>query len=326
MTLPAASRSPAQTFAHREMLGADPNANPWRLVRDPAPLEQDRPLPSPTRDSATLKADLDAHGYCLVANALTASEIEALQCRSAEQYRNEARLDPNRKGAYGDERVYNLLNKGKIFQSVLEVPLVVDLVEHLLGESFLLSSLSSITTKPGSLAQALHIDQVYLGFPTPVPVVCNAVWMLNDFTDENGGTRIIPGSHRWSPDRVATHHEGLALSGEDGSENPPGTIAAEAPAGTCMIFEGRLLHGMGRNRTKDRTRSGIFAYYCRPFMRQFENPFLSIPDKTMMSLSVEVRSQLGYRPWVFMGGVQRPGLAPPLDRVRPDDIIGELHD
>ena len=255
--------SGAGASQQRETLAADANSDPWRLMNQSVLADVDRPLPQPTRDLAALKADLDVHGYCFIANALNAQDVEALRARSAEQYRNEARLGPDtdRKGGYGDERVWNLLNKGEIFQNVVAVELIDELVGHLLGEAFLLSSFSSITTKPGSLAQALHIDQVYLGFPTPVPLVCNAVWMLDDFTEENGGTRVIPGSHRWTPEQVEAQHEGLTFSGGDGLANPAGTIAAQAPAGTCMVFEGRLLHGMGCNRTETETRSGLFAYY-----------------------------------------------------------------
>ena len=92
-----------------------------------------------------------------------------------------------------------------------------------------------------------------------------------------------------------------------------------------MVFDGRLLHGAGSNCTSDQARHALFAYYCRPFIRQLENPFLSIDDSVMMSFSPEIRKQLGYQSWAFCGGCEGPGRAPPLDIVRPTRRIGVMH-
>ncbi|WP_421849238.1 phytanoyl-CoA dioxygenase family protein [Novosphingobium sp.] len=302
---------------------ADEMTRVWRYLAQPM-VEPGRALPVPTRDLAALIADYDTHGYCLVANAADPELVTALKTRIVEQFAGELAVGRALQNPYGDERITNLLAKGDVFQRIFLQPLIDDVVEHALGDSFIISTVASVRTKPRSLAQGLHIDQSYVGIPTPMALVCNAVWLLDDFTDANGATRIIPGSHRWSPEKIAQMHEGLAPSGGDGLADPAGTIAAEAPAGTCMIFDGRLLHGTGRNKTTDQTRSAVFAYYCRPFVRQFENPFLSIPDDKMMSFSPELRQQIGYRPWTMVGGCEAPGMPAPLDVVRPLQHLGAL--
>jgi len=279
-------------------------------------------LPKPTRDIDKLKADFDHYGYCLVAEAVSDDDRQAMLDRIVEQYEGELEAGIALQTPQKDARCVNLLTKGEIFQQCLLNPLTDMLLEHALGDSFLVSEFGSVRTVPGSLAQGLHIDQSYIGFPTPVPVVANTVLMLEDWEEETGATRFVPGSHRWSPAKLASMHEGIGLANGDGLKNPSRSIAAEAPAGTCMVFDGRALHGTGRNRSKNRTRTGIFVYHCRPWMRQFENPFLSIPDDVMMSLPMEIRARLGYRPWFLTGGCEAPGMPPPMDKVRPTSFVG----
>ncbi len=295
----------------------------WRCLGKAKP-QADRPLPRPTRSVDDLIADLDSHGYCFVAEALPLDVVAEMKNRLDEQIEGERSIGRGLLPATNDERISNLLNKGAVFAKVVADPLVDTLLSHLLDDAFLLGLVGAVKTLPGSLAQGLHIDQAYMGFPTPVPVAANTVWMLDDFTDENGGTRVVPGSHLWSPEAVEAHHEHLGVAAGDGLENPPGTIAAQAPAGSCMVFDARILHGTGRNRTTDVIRRGIFCYYGRGYMRQFENPFLSIDDDVMMSLDPEVRCQLGYRPWFYFGGCEMSGLAAPLDVVRPVSRVGVL--
>lgn len=281
-------------------------------------------LPVPTRNVARLKRDLAGYGYCLIADAVASDVRKAMLERVVEQYEGEREAGVALPSPTRDARLTNLLMKGEVFRNCVLHPIADAVLEHALGEGFLLSSLGSVRTLPGSLAQGLHIDQTYVGFPTPVPLVCNTVWMLEDWTEETGATRFVPGSHRWSPEKLGSLHEGIGLANGDGKDNPPGSVALEAPAGTCLVFDGRALHGTGANKSADKTRTGVFAYYCRPFLRQFENPFLSIDDRTMMSLPGELRAQLGYRPWFLTGGFECPGRPAPMNVVRPVDRIGAM--
>ena len=76
------------------------------------------------------------------------------------------------------------------------IPNVLPIVERVLDPGCLVSSLSSIAIGPGESAQPIHADDQLIPLPKPhVPTVCNTMWALTDFTEENGATRIIPGSH-----------------------------------------------------------------------------------------------------------------------------------
>ncbi|WP_448577456.1 phytanoyl-CoA dioxygenase family protein [Thermaurantiacus sp.] len=325
---PAETSPDGDLFAMSEHIAG---TNPYRHVRTEdlpdgsLPEMPAGPLPQPTRDPERLLADFDTFGWCLIADAIDDATREHMLERLDSQYRAEQKLGLALETPQRDARVTNLLMKGAIFQRALLNPLADQVLEHALGEDFLLSVIGSVRTGPGSLAQGLHIDQAYVGFPTPVAMVCNTVTMLEDFTEEVGATRIVPGSHRWPPRKVKELNEGIGLAGGTGLENPPHTVAAEAPAGSCMVFDGRLLHGTGRNKSADKTRAGIFAYYCRPFLRQFENPHLSIDEATLASLPSPIRMRLGWRPWMLLGGSQAPGMPLPPDRLRPDRFVGELH-
>src|SRR5215468_5647737 len=93
-------------------------------------------------------------------------------------------------------RIYNLLVHGKLYEQIPVHPAVLPIVEGVLDEGCLISSLSSIGIDPGERAQPIHADDQLLPLPKPhVATVCNTMWALTDFTEENGATRVIPGSH-----------------------------------------------------------------------------------------------------------------------------------
>lgn len=137
----------------------------------------------------------------------------------------------------------------------------------------------------------LHSDQGYVPLEIQIPLVANVMWMLDDFTDANGATRVVPGSHRagWHPDPA----------------DPPATLAATGPAGSALVFDGRLWHGTGRNVT-DQPRHGLLTYFSRPFIRPQENCTLSVADEVLESASPWLEELLGFRVWRTLGGVEGP--------------------
>jgi len=144
----------------------------------------------------------------------------------------------------------------------------------------LVSSLSSISIMPGETAQPIHADDQLIPIPKPhPPVVCNTMWALTDFTEENGATRIVPGSHLWdhNPDYFGTYD----------------TIAAEMPKGSVLIWHGSLWHGGGANRSDSR-RVGIAMNYCAGYIRQQENQQLGIPRAIAKGFEPRLRELVGY--------------------------------
>ncbi len=184
---------------------------------------------------------------------------------------------------YKTMRIYNLLNHGEVFWRVPLHDNVLPVAERALDPELLLSSLSAITLGPGQEAQPLHEDTQQIPLPRPRPAIAlNAIWALSDFTEANGATRIIPGSHR---------HDSPPPYGADLP-----TVAAEMPAGSVMLFDSQLWHAGGANRTQER-RYALACYYCAGWLRQQENQQLGIPLEAAARMPRRLQELLGYSVW-----------------------------
>lgn len=146
--------------------------------------------------------------------------------------------------------------------------------------------------RPGNVPMMLHTDQV--GIQPPVREIAfgmNIMWFLCDITAKNGGTRVFPGSH-------------LGAIAPDDPFNIDGTVAAEGPAGTALVFESRLWHATGPNSMTEGERPVILMFFMRSFVRQQENNFLSIRPEVEATMSDRVRRMLGYMTDGAFGGVE----------------------
>lgn len=244
-------------------------------------------------------ADLDEHGYCLIENALPAERVRSLRDRLSELAEQEIRDGTDYVYENGcNQRVWQLLNKGKMFEELAEDPFGLKLTARMLGPEFLLSNIDANIAGPGGNPMFLHADQSFAPPPWPeYALVSNIMWMLDDFTPENGATRIVPGSH--------------LRNGPPDYSTIPETVPVCAPAGTAMVFDGRLWHQTGANVTVDERRFGILAYYCRPFMRQQENFFVSLRPDVLEHLTPRLRHLLGWDHYLSLGmidGMPREGM------------------
>ena len=179
-------------------------------------------------------------------------------------------------------RVNNLLAKGEVFQEVACNEHVLDVVEAVLGPNFQVSVISAIQILPGETAQGLHTDDALYPLPHPhPPVVCNSMWAVDDFTEANGATRLVPGSHQWD-DPLAWRATGV-----------PETIPAEMERGSVLVWLGNLLHEGGPN-TTERPRLGITMNYNQSWLRQQENQYLGIPRDVVATFPDRLRRLVGY--------------------------------
>jgi ectoine hydroxylase-related dioxygenase (phytanoyl-CoA dioxygenase family) len=280
-------------------------------------------LPQPTRDSERLKADLDTYGYCVLTEALTPAQLKAVRARIEEQVEAERMCGIESRAVQHYDQVNQwvtmLINKGAEFSELAKNEKSLALVGHVLGQEFLLSVLEAHFVRKGGGLMSLHCDQWWLPFPVsadaryarvgdisrstvptgpperargPVwpPAVVNIMYMITDFTDENGGTRIVPGSHLsgWQPDRSIPH--------------VVETAAAEGPAGSAVVFDGRTWHAAGVNRT-DQHRIGIAATYCGPMFRQLTNFPVGTHAEVIERASPLLRRLLGLKVWSTYGGI-----------------------
>lgn len=239
-------------------------------------------------------------GFTIVENAIAPALVEALNAALA---RLERELDakPAMNGFEGHKtvRIYNLLAYGGPF---IEVPVhanVLPIVEGVLDSGCLISSLSSIAIDPGEVAQPIHADDMVIPLAKPhIPIVCNSMWALTDFTDANGATRLVPKSHlKENPVYGGTYD----------------TIAAEMRQGSVLIWDGALWHGGGANRTEKR-RTGIAMNYCAGFIRQQENQQLGLRPDLVKTFSPRLQELVGY-------GVYR-GLIGHIDKKSPAQVLG----
>jgi ectoine hydroxylase-related dioxygenase (phytanoyl-CoA dioxygenase family) len=209
-------------------------------------------------------------------------------------------------------RIYNLLCRGKLFESIPVDEVVLPVVEAVLDRGCLVSSLSSIDIGPGEQAQPLHADDQLIPLPRPhVPIICNTMWALTDFTVENGATRVVPGSHR--TDRPPAPFGDTAESE---------AVQAVMTAGSVMVFNGSVWHGGGANQT-DGWRLGIAMNYCAGWMRQQENQQLGIPLEVARGFSPRLRKLAGFGLYKnLLGHIDKCSPVDLLDESGPRPVVG----
>ena len=199
-------------------------------------------------------------------------------------------------------RIYNLLAHGDVFGRVPIHPAVLPIVEGVLDDGCLISSLSSIAIDPGESVQMIHADDQLIPLRKPhVPVVCNTMWALTDFTETNGATRLVPGTH------LADGNPDLSVSYD--------TIAAEMPRGSVLVWHGSLWHGGGAN-TSDARRNGIAMNYCAGWVRQQENQQLGLAPSLVATFPRRLQELVGY-------GIYH-GLIGHIDKRPPHKLLARM--
>ncbi len=246
-------------------------------------------LPSPTRDFTEGLRHIRNLGLCIVPDVLSGPALSA--AREALYRAAEADRARGREQKFGldyahdntNQRVWNVLSRDPLFEDMAEHPAALAFIRAVLGWPALLGNISANITGPGGGEMVLHADQIFVPEPWPAkPQGLNVTWCLDDFTQANGATRIVPGSHRLN--RPPTPDEANI-----------DTVALEAPAGSIVVFESRLWHKTGFNRTADQRRAGVFAWYTTPIYRAQENWFLSLDPSIRQFASDEMLVLLGYK-------------------------------
>jgi hypothetical protein len=242
--------------------------------------------------SPSEKNFLDQNGYLNLGQLLSGEQVEVindkiheLMCLEGDNAGSELMDSPyiRHPKEEGADRLADLVNKGKVFDIFYTHPRLLAGIAHVLGQSIKLSSLNYRAAKPGMGLQKLHVDWSEAVQPDAF-TVCNSIWLLDNFSKENGATRIVPGTHKSG----ALPQDLLA----DPFASHPDEVIINAPAGSVFIFNSHAWHGGTTNNT-GKSRRSIHSYFCRSDQPQQVDQSRYIKDETLQRLSPAAVNILG---------------------------------
>lgn len=216
------------------------------------------------------------NGFVIIEGLLTPSQLELIRDAALPLLGNSGR---NTFEGVKTQRLYNVLEKTRVIDVLATHPRVTGLLDRLFQPNYLLSQAQVINILPGESAQPLHYDDGFYPVPRPRPPFGAAtVWAIDEFTEENGATVVIPESHNLGKEVVTDRAQ---------------TIPAVMSAGSVVFFLGTLWHGGGANRS-DADRLAVTCQYCEPWLRPQENFFLELSQSTLSQIPEQLLSMVGY--------------------------------
>jgi ectoine hydroxylase-related dioxygenase (phytanoyl-CoA dioxygenase family) len=231
--------------------------------------------------SSIINEILEEDGCVVIDGLLSSGELAQLQIEIAGGLRPVPMCGGGFFGAL-TKRISSVISKSSISRTMAVHPLILEVMDHHLLKScrqYQLNLTQAIQIFPGEIAQMIHSDDAMFPFTHPgTQAMINCMWAIDAFTAENGATQIVPGSHRWQPDRQPEPNE---------------IVAGAMPAGSVLIYFGGLLHAGGANRS-DAPRTGLVLSYCLGWLRQAENHYLSIPLDQVRHFPHRLQHLLGY--------------------------------
>jgi len=251
---------------------------------------------------AALEAHIQAvenDGYTILENILEPEFVSSIEKRVREIEADTAGT-PEEIAADTEHsflRTAGLFQLDPMFREVPIQPDVLDVVEGVLGEDFLLSTFSALDVEPHKPnMQPLHPDDalIPLARPHPSPIGCTCMFVITDFNSDTGGTRLLPGSHR-AP---------LDLLFSQDSAQMEGILQPDVKAGSVLVFDHALFHGASTNNT-DEWRLGLQVSYHAGWIRTYTNWFRTIPVEEVATYPERLADLLGYKTFRGIGGANR---------------------
>lgn len=199
-------------------------------------------------------------GWCLIEDVIPSAEVSAVRdsvLRTVDKYKHTRKNAPKNIGAVSGMIAYD-----QSFASYLAEPRLLGLAESLLGPDLRISFNSSIVNYPGNQRSKWHADWPFnqgnaghICSPYPDAVFhLTTLWMLTDFTSENGGTLIVSGSHR-------TNDNPTGGVGVPPFEPYATEVCVTGKSGSVVVCDSRLWHAAGANRS-DTSRVGLAVRYA----------------------------------------------------------------
>lgn len=244
---------------------------------------------------ARVKLDLEKSGVAVIPNLLDGGHVERLRSRLVEQAAGEvasglasSNKSPSRTGK-PVQYIWNLISKGECFRELVCNERVLELARHVLGPHITLYGCAGNAVGPGAPGGVYHRDAAFMPADAPWPVELNVLYMLDDFTEENGATMVVPGSH-------------LRLASEMTSESfQHEAVSITGAAGSAVLFDNRVWHAIGANRTPDVTRHAFLTLYCVAWLRPQTNWTMITAPALYESTTPQLRELLGYHIYRALG-------------------------
>ena len=234
----------------------------------------------PTSD---IVAALEKTGAVIIENVVPESLIAGLSQDLRAEFDREGHLYQNTFNGHQTLRVGGVTKYSRYFSDFLLEPTVLAVADAILKphcEVYQVGSTTAIEILPGEKAQVLHADDAcYPSHLVPFELQVSALWALDDFTEENGATRVVPKSCGIvDPEAVTEAHVAHAVM----------------PKGSVVIYLGSTLHGGGANRSAE-PRKALVNTYCLGWLRQEENQYLTLTREEVASQSDSMRRMLGFQ-------------------------------
>lgn len=233
-------------------------------------------------DPAVVIHALETDGYAIVENLVDVAVMDQIVADMQPFIDNTAFGYDNYLGKK-TRRTGSLIARSAASHQLIQHPLVLAACKGVLKKAsrFQLQLTQIISVYPGSPAQKLHQDETiwdFFPFPQDYHPQCNLLWALSDYTEQNGATRIVPGSQ----DQKGRHYRY-----ED-------SLPAEMPRGSALFYTGKVFHGAGANQS-DMVRQALNVTYAAGWLRQEENQYLTTPIEVARDLPDELLKLMGYQ-------------------------------
>ena len=259
-------------------------------------------------DSNTLDivAALRRDGAAVVTEQIAPEIADTVLAELRDPFDKVGKYDESNFNGYTTLRVSGVLGVAPTSTELVAHARVMEVADAiLLGHcvNYRIGSLTAIEIHPGETDQALHTDDGI--YPLRIPGVqfqISAMWALEDFTEENGATRVVLGSHK-DEGSYRSYEQQRVFNGK--SDSTDSCVQAVMPKGSLLLYLGTTLHGGGANRT-DKPRAGLINTYALGWLRQEENQYLNVPREIAEQHSKTIQRLMGYQMHRSLGAFQHP--------------------
>ncbi len=260
----------------------------------------------PHVDTADVVQALRRDGAAVVTKQIAPDVADAVLAELRTPFDEVGKFDESDFNGYTTLRVSGVLAISPTSAELVAHPRVLEVADAILLDhciNYRIGSLTAVEIHPGETDQYMHVDDSI--YPVRMPgmqLQISAMWALQDFTEENGATRVALGSH---VDQGTNRYYSREEEYDGASDRQDEIVQATMPKGSLLFYLGNTRHGGGANRT-DRPRAGLINTYALGWLRQEENQYLNVPREIAGQHSETIQKLMGYQLHRTLGAFQHP--------------------